>query len=625
MPFTDLDAKARALIGADTDLVCRHLGHLEKMVATDSRSFNVNEYPGDRAEPTDMREILALAEDYLRGIGFPLVRINRPQELGAPPILMAEIPAGVGKPVILLYAHLDKQPYMDNEKFEKWNGTPPWVLRWNGDRSRAYGRGAADDLSGVVAIGLAVDAVLRASGIDTSPGQTPDFSRLPCSLKIIYETEEESGSYTLIDQIMQNRDFFAPADCVIITDVVNPATGVPGLTISLRGIIQLRVAAKDERQGRGMDAQTALYKMLASLVREDHSLAVEGIAQSDVKVTDSERQGYARVPITVEVLKNMAGMLPGVKSTTAENKVNLLVAQLRTSYANVRPGHRVAGGVVFGAAGCRFEFAPASGATANDVLQRLDSVLRPINPFNLKIHLRPAVGEGGRAAVDVVVQSAMKDPHSGVNGGPFPIPEIQLARMVDRLVENDGNFTDARLRGLVAKQSGRPALRLRSLLADHDGKGQPFDDPSANAMVEIRLAPGNEEGRAQELLQAHLRRFAPTGFDWELTPDKDGSPWMTGIDHPAFAAMLESLRAGYGKAPCLYGCGGSIPFVAKLMQALGDIPPFCLGAYDPESQVHEPNESLSMADLLGCARSIVTFITRSQEAFPHPKSAPAQS
>ena len=49
--------------------------------------------------------------------------------------------------------------------------------------------------------------------------------------------------------------------------------------------------------------------------------------------------------------------------------------------------------------------------------------------------------------------------------------------------------------------------------------------------------------------------------------DLDTIDGRTGIDHPAFSLMLESLNVGYDHEPCLYGCGGSIPFVAKLMDA----------------------------------------------------------
>ena len=53
---------ASRAIQPDTDLVAWHLKFLDKMVGIDSRSFNVNEFEGDRTTPSDMKEILRCAE-----------------------------------------------------------------------------------------------------------------------------------------------------------------------------------------------------------------------------------------------------------------------------------------------------------------------------------------------------------------------------------------------------------------------------------------------------------------------------------------------------------------------------------------------------------------------------------
>ena len=163
-----LDEYTQQNIHSNSPLVCEHLEALKEMVRIDSRSFGVNEFLGDRTAPSDMKEILDCAMAYLRRIGFEKIKINTlpTGPVRATPILLAEIIASSEKPTLLFYAHLDKQPYMDNEKFKKWDGVAPTKLRWNADRSRAYGRGTADDLSGVLAIGMAADATLRAVGYD---------------------------------------------------------------------------------------------------------------------------------------------------------------------------------------------------------------------------------------------------------------------------------------------------------------------------------------------------------------------------------------------------------------------------------------------------------------------------
>ena len=48
---------------------------------------------------------------------------------------------------------------------------------------------------------------------------------------------------------------------------------------------------------------------------------------------------------------------------------------------------------------------------------------------------------------------------------------------------------------------------------------------------------------------------------------------------------------------------------------LGDVHPLCLGAYDPDARMHEPGESLSMPDLIGCTRSIMHFLCRVDEVY----------
>ncbi|MFQ5673736.1 MAG: M20/M25/M40 family metallo-hydrolase [Nitrospinales bacterium] len=612
----ELDDKARRLIEPGSGLVRRHLDYLREMVRIDSRSFGVNEFPGDRETPSDMRDILALAAEYLRGIGFASVKINesRGGVRWANPILMAEIVAGAGKPTILCYAHLDKQPYMDDGGFGKWGEVAPTELRWNADGSRAYGRGAADDLAGVTAIGLAVDALLRAAGCDSQNPSEDQLARLPCNFKVIYETEEESGSHTLIEQIEQNRGFFASSDCVVITDVINPAQGCPGLTTSLRGIAQCVVEMK-ATGGGGMDAQTALYKMLASLIHEDHSLAVEPIATADRPLTQEERDGYARVPTSVESLRQTAGLLPATRLTVPQNKTKVIEAQLRKSFANVRPGHRVAGSIIFGAAGARLSFKTRHDVSRERFRQALARLLNDWNRFDLKLALKESAGGDG-TVFDLILQAAAQDPHSGIHGGPFPVAELQLARMIDRLVGADGRLSAQTARQFSDILQDNPAVTARPLWVDDADSARPFDNPAARAVVEIRLAPGNDESTAAGHFRDHLQRNTPPGFDLEIIGDKGASPWITDITHPVFPLILEALETGYRHKACLYGCGGSIPFVPKLTGALGGIPPLCLGAYDPDSRMHEPGESLSLVDWLGCGRSIVRFATQSPRAFP---------
>ncbi|MBT5550901.1 MAG: M20/M25/M40 family metallo-hydrolase [Nitrospina sp.] len=608
MKSEPIESLCSEVIHPDSELVKKHLQTLEQMVRIDSRSFGVNEFIGDRTTPSDMREILECARDYLLDIGLSEVKINDSSSSSPFPILMAETFVSEDKPTVLFYAHLDKQPYMDDGRFQKWGGIPPTQLRWNEDRSRAYGRGAADDLSGVVSIGMSIDTIFKHVGIQSGETQEEKLSRLPCNIKIIYETEEESGSHSLIDQIQENEDFFKGTDCVVITDVVNPAQGKPGLTTSLRGIVQLDVTVNAQQEEIAIDEQTALYKLLATLIRADHSLGIQEIANADQSVSNVEREGYGRVPTSVRALKETAGLLQSTCLTVAEDIPSMLIAQLRTSFANARPGHRVTGSVILGGAGARLNFPDVQDK--NEFIKRFEKILNEKNRYNLQ--LKVDVISENPLLIDIILRSAEKDPHSGVNGGPVPVAELQLACMIDELISSDGLW-HPQLEEM--RTSGRNRVQVQALRVDHNLTGQLFEKKSARSWVEIRLAPGNDDLQAERALRSHLEKNISPGFKLGIKADKGASPWMTEIEHPVFPLILDCLEKGFGEKACLYGCGGTIPFVAKLMQALGDVHPLCLGAYDPDARMHEPGESLSIPDLLGCTRAIVYFLSRINEAY----------
>ena len=601
------------VIRPDSELVQKHLKTLTQMVRIDSRSFGVNEFEGDRTTPSDMREILECARDYLLEIGLSEVKISNSRSSSPFPILMAETFVSEEKPTVLFYAHLDKQPYMDDGRFKKWGGTPPTQLRWNEDRSRAYGRGAADDLSGVVSIGMAIDAIFKHVGIKTGENPKEKISQLPCNIKIIYETEEESGSHSLIDQIHENEEFFKGTHCVVITDVVNPAQGKPGLTTSLRGIVQMDVTVSMGLKEMAVDEQTALYKLLATLIREDHSLGIQKISNVDRLVTDAEREGYVRIPTSVSALKATAGLLPNTRLTVSEDVPSMLIAQLRSSFANARPGHRVTGSVILGVAGVRLTFPDIRDS--KEFKRRLEKILTEKNRYNLELKIK--IISEKPLSIDIILRSAEKDPHSGVNGGPVPVPELQLACMIDELISSNGRW-HPQLEEMRTAEEETNRVQVQALRVDHDLTGQLFEEKSARSLVEIRLAPGNNEFQAEEALRSHLEKNIPSGFELDIKADKGASPWMTEIAHPVFPLMLDCLEKGFGEKSCLYGCGGSIPFVAKLMQALGNVHPLCLGAYDPDCRMHEPGESLSMPDLMGCTRAIIYFLSRIDEGYRNP-------
>ncbi|MGZ4150102.1 MAG: M20/M25/M40 family metallo-hydrolase, partial [Actinomycetota bacterium] len=158
-------------------------------------------YPG--YDPTNVRASAELTAEILRRAG---VRDARLLELeGGHPAVFGEIAGPAGGPTVLLYAHHDVQPDGDAAA---WT-TPPFepVVR----DGRLYGRGAADDKSGIAIHA----AALRALG-----------DALPCSVKLLVEGEEECTAEHLPQLVRDNAELLR-ADVAIIADGGNHRTGQP--------------------------------------------------------------------------------------------------------------------------------------------------------------------------------------------------------------------------------------------------------------------------------------------------------------------------------------------------------------------------------------------------------------
>ncbi|GAA0420280.1 dipeptidase [Actinoplanes capillaceus] len=166
-------------------------------------------------------------------------------------------------PTVLLYAHYDVQPPLDEAA---WH-TPPFELTESG--GRWYGRGAAD-CKGNIVMHL---TALRALGDD-----------IGVNLKLIVEGSEEQGTGGLEDFVVRNPELLR-ADAILVCDTGNAAVGVPAATVTLRGLanVVVSVEALAGELHSGMfggpapDALAALVHILATLRDADGNTTVTGL------------------------------------------------------------------------------------------------------------------------------------------------------------------------------------------------------------------------------------------------------------------------------------------------------------------------------------------------------------
>ena len=234
----------------------RVTAELERLVRVPSIGF-----PG--YDPANVRASAEATRDVLRDAGVEDARLLEPG--GGHPAVFGTIAGPDDGPTLLLYAHHDVQPEGPAEGWDQ----PPFepVIR----DGRMYGRGAADDKSGIVVHAAAIRALLA----DGPPAVT---------IKVIVEGEEECSTAHLPDLVEGNADLLR-ADVAVIADGGNYRTGVPTLNSSLRGVtdvvVQVRVMPRAQHSGAYggpiPDAITALARIISSLHEERGDVAIEGL------------------------------------------------------------------------------------------------------------------------------------------------------------------------------------------------------------------------------------------------------------------------------------------------------------------------------------------------------------
>ncbi len=251
-------------------------------------------------DPAEVERSAARVAELFSAAGLRGVEILRIE--GAHPYVTAHwLDAAPAACTALIYAHHDVQP---PGRLAYWQ-TPAFEPVCRGD-GRLYGRGVVDDKAGILLHLAALRAWLDVTG------------SLPINVKLIVEGEEETGSAHLAKFLRAHRDRF-DADVLVLSDTANLDTGIPSLTTSLRGMVEVDVTlrALDHPIHSGMwggpvpDAATALSMLLARLVDDSGEIAVPGLLDDVPVLSTAERAALDALPFDEAAFRRDAGMPSG--------------------------------------------------------------------------------------------------------------------------------------------------------------------------------------------------------------------------------------------------------------------------------------------------------------------------
>lgn len=378
----------------------RAVENLKRLVAIPSVAF-----PGHPPEP--VHAAAAAVEELLREAGLPHVRQIEIE--GSFPAVYAEAPAPPGAPTVLLYAHYDVQPPGD---LALWR-TPPFEPTLLGEE-HLYGRGAADDKSGVIA---------HATALGVFGG------RFPVGVKVLIEGQEEYAGEELVEFIDRNPELVR-ADAIVVADTGNPRVGEPTVTTSLRGVgaftVEVRTLEDSLHSGQfggaAPDALAALIRMLAAL-HDD---------KGDVRVPGLPRGFFPQPGPTEEEFRTIAGVLDGVSLVGSGSVAD----RLWSSYAITVTGldvPPVAGAVnaVQAMARARVTVRVPPSADPKAAVEAVMAFLRRVAPWGARVSFDDIVlghgfladrGGPARAALDKAMERAFGRPPTDIGaGGSIPL------------------------------------------------------------------------------------------------------------------------------------------------------------------------------------------------------------
>ena len=339
----------------------RVVADLQRLIAIPSCAF-----PGFPAEPV-LQMADATVELLRRSGATGAKRLDVP---GGYPVVYADVPGPAGSPTVLLYAHYDVQPVplQQGWTIDPWNP----VVR----DGRLYGRGAADDKSGIAMH----SATLQAFG-----GQPP------VHLKIVIEGEEETDSH-LAAFAVANPDLFA-ADVFVIADSGNDVVGHPILCTAMRGVAACTVQVRTLEQavhsglfgGVAPDALVALIQMLATLHDAAGNTIVSGLSSG----------GWHGAELSEALVRRMAGVREGVDLVGSGSVNTRLVSRPSATVIGIdAPPVSGAVNALVPVVRATVSLRIPPGANAQTELDCLTGHLQSVAPWNVEVTFdSPTIGE----------------------------------------------------------------------------------------------------------------------------------------------------------------------------------------------------------------------------------------
>lgn len=318
--------------------------------------------PSISSQNIGVRECAGLLVEMMTDLGIDA----RVMETDGLPVVFGEIRSPrPGAPTLVIYNHYDVQP---PEPLEEWTHEPFAAEIVDGVM---YGRGTTD-AKGNLLCHLRAIAAYRDAGVD-----------LPCSIKLLFDGEEESGSPSLPAWVRANTELLR-ADAALSFDGGFGGSNRPRINFGSSGLlfveIRARGAEKDLHSARARLVQNPAWRLvwaLSQLKTPDGRIHLPGFYDAIRPVTRLEREMLEEAGWDDAAQKRDLGVtefIDGVSGVDAHERLLFTptcnIAGFATGWMG--EGHKT---VLPSRAGCRLDFRLVADQDPDAILATLRQFL----------------------------------------------------------------------------------------------------------------------------------------------------------------------------------------------------------------------------------------------------------
>jgi acetylornithine deacetylase/succinyl-diaminopimelate desuccinylase-like protein len=246
------------------------------------------------------------------------------------------------------------------------------------------------------------------------------------------------------------------------------------------------------------------------------------------------------------------------------------------------------------------------------------------------------IGYRGTVQIEVTARTSAQDLHSGLFGGTVPNAARELGRLLESMYGVGGALT---VEGVAAgahqpnpqerawadqttptkevystlsgtktvwSEEGqslgsqlifRPAIEIIGLASGYMGTGFRNSIPAtAQAKLNVRLAPGQHAEEIFEAVVAHLKAHAPEYLEVTFSHDGHSEGTLVEATRPIFQHAAALLEQTYGTAPTMAYCGASLPFLLGF-QAVPNLDLLLVPLGNDDCLMHAVGENIAVANV----------------------------